>query len=221
MESVCLETEIVRNLPIGLLCWYGFEKGSKILWIKEKENTKFDRIPEYLQKHGYGIEVCEMDSTSIPEWTGYGYEYVILIELLEKHQNQKSVLEFCKSVMAEHGTLLLGMNNAYGLRYFCGDRDPYTDRNFDSIEQYRRISERDRENLSGKMLGRAVVEKLLERTGFIDFRTFSVMPSLECPQLIYRQDCLPNENLAERYFPMYGHPDTVFLEEEYLYGNLA
>lgn len=221
MESVCLETEIVRNLPIGLLCWYGFEKGSKILWIKEKENTKFDRIPEYLQKHGYGIEVCEMDSTSIPEWTGYGYEYVILIELLEKHQNQKSVLEFCKSVMAEHGTLLLGMNNAYGLRYFCGDRDPYTDRNFDSIEQYRRISERDRENLSGKMLGRAAVEKLLERTGFIDFRTFSVMPSLECPQIIYRQDCLPNENLAERYFPMYGHPDTVFLEEEYLYGNLA
>ena len=46
------------------------------------------------------------------------------------------------------------------------------------------------------------------------------MPSLQETQLVYAEGYEPVEELAMRYFPLYNYPDSVFLEEQYLYTDL-
>lgn len=50
---------------------------------------------------------------------------------------------------------------------------------------------------------------------FIQFFLIWMLPSF-----IFAEEYIPNEELNTRCFPRYHYPDTVFLEEEFLYSDL-
>ena len=106
------------------------------------------------------------------------------------------------------------------IRYFCGDRDPYTDRNFDGIENYRRYFVKKEDVLTGREYNRAELEMLLDAAGWTNRKFYSVFPDLDAPSFIFAEEYIPNEELSTRCFPRYHYPDTVFLEEEFLYSDL-
>lgn len=149
------------------------------------------------------------------------YDFILSMGALEYARDPVLMLKNWKKMLNKSGTLLLGMNNRMGIRFFCGEEDPYTGTRFDGIENYLRLSDDDRVNMLGKCYGRHDIECMLKQSGYDNFKRYSVYPCLEEPQLVYADGVYPNENLAVRYFPKYHDKGGVFLEEEYMMDDLV
>lgn len=231
---------MVREISKGLLRWYDFKEGSRALYLGKPGEA----LAELLREKGL-LAVCREPLESLDEgWAAENkgrFRYVVAVTTLEGQGDPLRFLKAWRELLGSDGRLLLGMNNRLGLKYFCGDRDPYTDRSFDGVENYRdRVSEagqgwQDQERKSsgqeskgqkqggryGRCYSRFEIREMLRESGYPAVRLFSVLPDLEHPQLVYGEDFLPNEELSSRLFPMYRNPDSVFLKEEHLYRDLA
>jgi cytidyltransferase-like protein len=219
MSSTDQTQELINGIKCGLLQWYDFEQDAKVLYIGDSK----DALAEMLIDKSFAVVCAPVEQSCNTEWTQEykgGFDYLIAVEALECTENPEQVLQSWRSLLKEDGRLLLGMNNRFGIRYFCGDRDPYTGRNFDGIEGYRRAYDKKEDVFRGRCYSRNEMEKMLRAAGWNFFRFFSVLPDLQNPGLIYAEDYLPNEDLANRLFPTYNYPDTVFLEEAPLYESL-
>lgn len=212
--------KLIRDIPKGLLNWYDFKQNAAILYIGAEDDTLADvLIGSSLLLTCVSLEeLCaEEDIHKLTR----SFDYIVCIEALERHPHPEQILRTLRGVLKSDGTMLLGMNNRFGLRYFCGDRDYYTERSFDSVEGYRRAYSKKEDVFRGRCYSRAELKVLLQNAGWQKFRFYSVLSNLQNPNFIYAEDYLPNEDLAIRVFPSYYYPNSVFLEEENLYGSLA
>lgn len=213
--------EIIRDLPKGLFSWYDFKKKAKLLYVTAEQN---DSLSELFRERQIQFTCVSVQETLEPEFLVHNqgrFDYIVAVQILAESSNPVGVLQIWHKLLAGQGILLLGMENRLGIRYFCGDRDPYTGRNFDGIEHYRRAGGIDGQYVKGRNYSGAELSDMLGQAGFLDRRSYSVFPGLDQPQLIYAEDYLPKEELGIRYFPRYHYPDTVFLEEEYLFSDLV
>lgn len=149
-----------------------------------------------------------------------GYDIMIVVDILEYAKDAIALLKYAKSLLKPDGKLLLAADNRLGIRYFCGDQDFFTNKNYDSIENYRHLLYWEREAMKGRAYAKAEISGFLEEAGFSKHRFFSVFPRISNPQLLLAEDYAPNEALDIRVFPEYNSPDTVFLMEEELYPSL-
>lgn len=211
--------ELIRGMRSGLLQWYTFERGSAVLYIGDSS----DALAGMLSDKNVRLVCASCQTTCSAEWhearTGV-FDSIVSVEALEREQDPPGVLRVWRGLLKPDGRLILGMNNRLGIRYFCGDRDLYTDRNFDGVEGYRRAYAKREDMFNGRSYSRAELKKMLVEAGWETARFFSVFPDLKNPCLIYGEDFLPNEDLSTRVSPMYNYPDAVFLEEASLYGSL-
>ena len=123
----------------------------------------------------FAVVCAPVEQSCNTEWTQEykgGFDYLIAVEALECTENPEQVLQSWRSLLKEEGRLLLGMNNRFGIRYFCGDRDPYTGRNFDGIEGYRRAYDKKEDVFRGRCYSRNEMEKMLRAAGWNFFRFF-------------------------------------------------
>ena len=211
--------EIIRTIQKGLLQWYAFAPGSSVLYIGDAA----DALADLLAERGLNVTCAGCGQTYGTAWLQAqrgGFDFIISIADLETQPDPQLALMAWRQLLKPDGVLLLGMNNRLGLRYFCGDRDPYTERNFDGIENYRRAYVKKEDNFQGRMYGRDEIKQLLQASGFLTSRFYSVLSDLKNPALIYAENYLPNEGLANRLSPTYHYHDSIFLEEEALYEGL-
>lgn len=208
-----MEDRLTIELQKGILAWYPFHKNAKVLYM----GSPISPLAKLLEQQGLKVVCME----NAEEWEyEQQFDYVVAVGVLEQIKNPQQFLHNCRKALKISGIFLMTMENRFGLRYFCGDRDPYTNRSFDSIENYRRVSLTDLDVQKGKIKDKAIVEYWLDSCGFISRKCFSVFPDINATQLIYAEDYLPEEELYVRYTPYYHYPDTVFLEEMYLYTDL-
>jgi len=219
MSNTDQSQELIKGIRQGLLQWYDFRQGSRVLYIGNRE----DDIAEMLAQKSINLLCASEEQFRDAKWQqNYTkrFDYLIAIECLERYHKPEKVLDIWHGLLKKNGMFLLGMNNRFGIRYFCGDRDPYTGRNFDGVEGYRRAYVKKEDTFNGRSYSRAELRKMLAEAGWETVRFFSVFPDLKNPCLIYGEDFLPNEDLSTRVFPMYNYPNTVFLEEASLYSSL-
>lgn len=212
--------ELINELPKGLLKWYRFKKGGHALYITA-ESELDHALAEALTECGLETkkESCfksELDAEKTV------YDYVVIGDAISYVKTAEIVklLSGVFSVLKPDGRLLLCADNRLAIRYFCGDRDPFTGRNFDGIENYKRVNPMDIENQKGRMYAKSELIDMLKQAGFMQYRFYAVFPELTCPKLLFSEDYVPVEELKIRIFPQYRNPDTVFLEEENLYTSL-
>lgn len=234
--------DLIQEIQKGLLWWYDFKPDCSILYIGGEKDSYVSFLRECagelvcIPSGSSGLEEQEelvrpeksaesKDEEAIGSKTWrrqhtHTFDYIIAITTLEIHPQPEQLLKVWKELLKDDGTLLLGMNNRFGFRYFCGDRDPYTERNFDGIEGYRRAYAKKEDTFSGRCYSRVEIRDMLQAAGLERHRFYSVLPDLQNPSLIYAEDYLPNEDMSNRLFPTYHYPNTVFLEEECLYNDM-
>lgn len=219
------ETEqLVRDIPKGLIAWYQFHIQDSVLYIGNEDDALAELLYK-MQADGKIASVRVLTCDKLIQESGEdsdteAFDIAISVEDIERVQDPSFFLDSIKKCLLPDGRLLLGANNRLGIRYFCGDRDPYTGRNFDGIENYRRYAVKKEDVLTGHMYDKFTLDSMLQNAGFQHRFFYSVFSDLKNPTLIYAEDFIPNEELSVRSFPMYNDPDTVFLEEEYLYTDL-
>lgn len=200
---------IIKDLKKGILCWYQFNKDSKVLCVMDKEHP----VVELLKKRCEVVDVLDGDSITD------GYDYIVTLGIIEYLEDPSKEIAVWKKLLNSNGKLIIGVENRLGLRYFCGDRDPHTGRNFDGIEGYFGVGSRTRSE-EGRNFSKEEISNILVNAGFSNQKFYSILPNLEFTQLVYSEDFLPEEELAGRYFPKYNSPQTIFLDEERLYTDL-
>ena len=211
--------ELIRELPKGLLCWYEFKQDGTALYVGETGEA----LAELLEDKGLRVvtasveQICDKDFSRKFQ---HGFDYVVSVEDPELQDHPVDLLTVLKDLLHSDGRLLLGMNNRLGIRYFCGDRDPYTERNFDGIEGYRRAYSKNEDKFNGRCYSRSELRDILSQAGFEHIRFYSVFSDLNNPFLMYAEDYIPNEGLVTKVPPVYNYPKSVFLEEERLYKSL-
>ena len=201
---------VVREFPKGLFNWCEIQKNKKILIFQWE-----DSIAEMFS-NARVIQVQEWEKAFVD---GGQYDYIIAIETIENISNPLEFLTTCYEHLDENGKIFLGCNNRLGVRYFCGERDPYVGRVYDGIEGYRRTG--NQKESIGKCYARYEIENFLTGAGVTNYKFYSVFPTLEQPQLIYADGYIPNEQMANRYRPTYASSKTIVLEEEKLCDDLA
>jgi cytidyltransferase-like protein len=184
--------ELIGELPKAVLMWYPFGKEPFVI---NGENID-------------SVESLEIDG---------GLDYIVVTSAWETLEQPKKFFSYLHDKLNKNGRLFILMNNRLGLRYFCGDKDPYTDTVLDCIEDYHNITLKN----NGRMYDRAQMGEILHYSGFIHFQFFSVLTDLNNPSLIFSEDYVPNEDLTNRIIPSYNSPKTVFLEEKALYRQLT
>ena len=157
-----------KRLNEGIWRWYEFKKDASVF---------FARPGEPLQGQ---------------------YDYIVALDFPLCLQNPSDFIKELKSHLKSSGTMLLGVDNSLGYRYFCGDiHDP-----------------------AKKQFTKCMVKNMLCSAGIKSYKFYSVLPSLDAAQLIYADSFVPTENLSIRYLPLYNNPESVFKVEELGYGDL-
>ena len=205
---------ISHELPSALLRWYQFKPGAKLLHIGNSD----DSIGQMLAC--CPLQVQTVSPTRVQD-IREKFDYIVCVDgILEQISQPEDALTALRGSLVPDGILLLGLHNRLGLRYFCGDRDPYTEQNLDGIEGYRHSAVGNKSEFQSRMYSRSEIEYMLSNTGFKAWKFSSVLPGLENPVFLYAENYLPKEDLCNRLFPIYHEPSTIFLDEVPIYQTL-
>ena len=212
MDSQKKAEQQIRKMATGLLAWYDFMPGTKVLFVGDDSHALLDMLRE----RQLGVLQCCLEDLNNAVWCDSykgNFDYVIAVKELEKTTQPVDVLKVLSSLLNDSGRLLLGMNNRLGVRYFCGDRDCYTDHIFDGLEGYRGVCQKPEDEFDGRMYSHYELASIVAEAGFTKNQFFSVWPDLSVPSHLFEEHVAPSEDMSTRLFPFYYHPETVFLEE--------
>lgn len=210
--------QITQEIKKGIINWIPFKPLSAILLIGNSDAI-YEELTIYSTRITTIIDFAKINEDWIDYHSKY-FDYIIVTPEIEKYFNLSTLFSAFKKILKYDGHLILLMNNRIGIRYFCGDRDIYTNHSFDGIDGYCRSYSTKQDIFNGRTYDKYEITELLKKSGWVNIKFFSVFSDLDNPSLVFSDNYFPNEDLSTRIAPTYIHPDSVFLEEETLYQTL-
>ncbi len=221
-----------RELPKAIIKWVEIGQESRVACITGGQGNS-ELVAEALEEKGLCVtclplEILDAGDDKYSEYSAKSqdvesekYDLIAAVDLIEYARHPASVLKRIRGLLKPEGKLLLAVDNRLGIRYFCGDQDIFSGKNYDSIENYTHLFDWEHREMKGRAYAKSELAELLERAGFVRHRFYSVFPRISNAQLLLAEDYVPSESLDIRVFPEYNNPDTVFLFEEELYPSLS
>lgn len=104
--------------------------------------------------------------------TGEKFDYIFVQDDIQK-------IEMAKQYVEPNGTILLFLNNRFGIHYFAGDKQ--NGKAFDTICS---------ENCN--VYSKKEIEQILQNHGFQNYKFFYALPNYENPSVIFSDEYLPD-----------------------------
>lgn len=175
-------------------------------------------VKRYKHRENLDVYAGVVTEMSFAEGT---FDYIVMIGCLERQcggsQNWKDYADYLEAVgklLKPGGRLLLAVDNRYGVRFLCGERDAYTGLPFSGLNHYARGSK-------GYTFSRQELIHITEEAGFPQQKFFYPLPDYKLPQMIYTDGCLPKKDLAERVLFYHRDRKTLIAQEETLYADIV
>ena len=149
----------LKVLKTNIIRWYNFKENAKILLFGDDVDELYDFLSP-----NYNVVKINSETNYI---TNKKFDYIII-------KNQVSSLESLKNNLYENGTILLLLNNRWGVTYFAGS---------DGFE-----------TLFGNksnLLNKDEIERFLKQFGFDNYKFFYPLPNYEFANVIYSDMYLP------------------------------
>jgi SAM-dependent methyltransferase len=122
-------------------------------------------------------------------------------------------LEIAKKQLKPGGTLVLALENRFGIKYWAGAREDHTGGLFDGIEGYPG-------NTSLMTFGKHELEQLLGEAGFSDLTFYYPMPDYKLPTEVFSDDFLPACNHFAPVSPNYDMDRYLLFKESLALNNI-
>ena len=192
-------------LRTGLLSWYPFEKEASVLEI----GAGFGGLTGVLCGRCGSVTATERfvhraralaerwkDADNLEVWAGewsemeFGrkFDYIILTGVLgrvcggrEGKEGYADYLKKLSGLLREDGRLLVSVDNRLGLRYFCGAKEPHTNRAFDGLNRYP-------QGAGGRSFTREELKDIVEEAGFPALKFYYPLPDHRLVQLVYTDE---------------------------------
>lgn len=147
------------------------------------------------------------------------FDYVTLIGVMEyagvysqdstPHLNMLNML---RKYLKPGGTLIIAIENKFGMKYWAGSPEDHTGRYFESIENYPG-------NGGIYTFSKVELEAVLNESGFSDLKFFYPMPDYKIPSNIYSDQYLPR--IGElRESPNFDRDRLVLFDERLAFNNI-
>lgn len=176
--------------------------------ININKNKKYDNLEIY---------VANFTDVDIEE----KYDYVTLIGVLEYsvyyvggEDPFVTMLKKAKEYLKPGGTLIVAIENKYGMKYFAGAPEDHTGRMYDGIYGYKNT---DRVRTFSK----EGIVNLLKKAGFDDNKFYYPMPDYKMPIEVYSEDRLPGKGSLRNITRPYDRDRYVFFDEESAYDSIC
>lgn len=137
------------------------------------------------------------------------YDYIVAFGSIEYAENPAAAINQWMQQLKPGGTLLLTADNRYGLKYFCGAKDPHTSCPFDGVNGYLGILDGD-----GWCMSRKELLTAIEQAGIAQYQFYYPVPDSRMPQMIFSDGYMKGLNTAERLVD-YNYEDKSMLGVEH------
>lgn len=223
-------SEVRKNL----LSWYPFRRGSNVLEVGAGcgaltgllcDRAESVTAVELTKMRAEILHARHESRSNLEIYAGNlkamqfekKFDYVTCIGVLEYagrfsggDEPYAAFLQLLRSYMRSGGTLVLAIENKFGLKYWAGAKEDHTGRAYESIENYP-----NRQGVA--TFSKPEISELLLSNGFTKLQFFYPQPDYKLPTEIFSDQYLPttNHNLRAGLFPFVDHSnkrDIVFNE---------
>lgn len=212
-EASLLEIGSGCGAITGLFCEkvkrvVGIELSKRRSTINAKRNEMYSNL-EIMVGNFEDIELTEK------------FDYVTLIGVLEyadSYINAKApyeeMLKRVKKFLKPNGTLIIAIENKFGLKYFAGAMEDHTGNLFDGIENYKNVS-------SVRTFSKNEIESLLQRAGYQGNEFYYPIPDYKLPNAVYAKNYLPKAGDLRNMSTAYDRARFKLFDEDIVYDQLC
>lgn len=222
----------------NLLDWYQFKEGSSVLEIGAgcggvtgilcdkvdrvvavELSKKRSEINAYRNQDKNNLEIIVGNLNEI--CFNEKFDYITLIGVLEyagkftsTEDPYRDFLRNIKKLLKPNGTLVIAIENKFGLKYWAGNKEDHTGIQFDGLEGYVL-------NKEVQTFGKKELINLLQESGYKELEFYYPIPDYKLPTQIFSDSYLPSVGELDKELPIYDTEQLILFKEHLVFNNIV